>query len=290
MKHLKFIFMFLMLSVATFAADEIAVPYITGQTLYLCRFQPDGDVFLADGLSDEVWGTGGRDADDYDIPMTESGTSGMYVGSFDALTNIGSGKYRVFVFVQNGGSPADSDGPALWYTPDGLNWSGTAEIPFALQTDISDAHSTTDALITSSHSTTDGKIDTTDALITSSHSTTDGKIDTTDALITSSHSTTDGKIDTTDALITSSHSTTDGLITTVDTVVDSILVLATFMRDIMEGDDWIDTAPTPWQVVTSVKDAGGAAGGAELVRKDLKTISDVDVTSSNQRIDRTVEP
>ncbi len=127
-------------------------------------------------------------------------------------------------------------------------------------------------------------------MITSSHSATDGKIDTTDALITSSHSATDGKIDTTDALITSSHSTTDALIVIVDGVVDSILVLATLMRDMMEGDEWIDTAPTPWQVVTTVKEAGGGVGGAELIRKDLKTINDVDVTSSNQRIDRTVEP
>ncbi|KKN11902.1 hypothetical protein LCGC14_1021830 [marine sediment metagenome] len=278
---MKYFAILLMMVCSAFAADEIHAPYLTGQTLYFVRYAANGDVFLSDGSASETWGTGGRGADDYDVAMLErktgSGASGHYVGSFDTIPNIGAGFYHFDIFLQAGGSPADSDVPALFWGE--IPWTGTAEDPAATQGDITDAHATTD-----------GKIDTTDALVTSSHSATDGKIDTTDALITSSHSTTDGKIDTTDALITSSHSATDGLITTVDTVVDSILVLVTLMRDMMEGDVWIDTAPTPWQAVTTVKEAGGGVGGADLIRKDLKTISDVNVTSSNQRIDRTVEP
>ena len=46
-------------------ANEITHNAVTGLTLYFCMFQQDGDVFLTGGASDEVWGTGGRDADDY---------------------------------------------------------------------------------------------------------------------------------------------------------------------------------------------------------------------------------
>ncbi|KKL13989.1 hypothetical protein LCGC14_2520230, partial [marine sediment metagenome] len=212
MKNLKYILWILILVGSCFGVDEIHVDYPTGDTLYAARFQPNGDVFVTSGLSDEVWST----AADYDVTMTENGTGGHYVGGFDVSANIADGTFKITVYQRIAGAPANSD-PAIYVGT--IVWKDGAEDPGAAESD----HATTDALITSSHSTTDGKIDTTDALITSSHSTTDGKIDTTDALITSSHSTTDGKIDTTDALITSSHSTTDGLITTVDGVVDSIL-------------------------------------------------------------------
>ncbi len=47
-------------------ANEVVHDTLTGKTLYFCAWQPDRDVFLTGGASDEVWGTGGRDADDYD--------------------------------------------------------------------------------------------------------------------------------------------------------------------------------------------------------------------------------
>jgi len=88
-------------------SNEVAHNYETGNTLYFCTFQPDGNVFLSNGESDEVWGTGDRDADDYDMTMTEDGAGGHYVGSFD--TSILRGVYRVAVYLQIGESPADTD-------------------------------------------------------------------------------------------------------------------------------------------------------------------------------------
>jgi len=109
-------------------SDEITHNAPTGLTLYACRYQPNGDVFLTDGATDEVWGTAGRDADDYDVAMTEEDGSGHYKGDFDTSTNItGAAAYPVTVYRQLGGSPADSD-PAL--AQGIMNWDGTAELNF----------------------------------------------------------------------------------------------------------------------------------------------------------------
>lgn len=267
MKNIKHILMlFLVVSAAAFAADEIHIDYESGATVYAARFQPNGDVFVTDGSSDEVWST----AADYDVTMTENGTGGHFVGDFDTSANIGDGTYKVTVYEQLGGSPADSD-RAIYVGE--IKWKDGAEDICAAASDSA----TTDALITSSHSTTDGKIDTTDALITSSHSTTDGKIDTTDTLITSSHSTTD-------ALITSSHSTTDGLITTVDTVVDSILVLATWAQDFLEADTWTNTATTPWREEIRTKGTESA-----ITEKELYQVDGEDVDAVYHRIGQKTE-
>lgn len=94
-----------MLVGSLFAADEIHVDYESSATLYAARFQPAGNVFVTSGLSDQIWSTAG----DYDVTMTENGTGGHFVGSFDALANIGDGTYKITVYEQLGGSPADSD-------------------------------------------------------------------------------------------------------------------------------------------------------------------------------------
>ncbi len=146
MRYLAIFLMVICAASAAFGDGEIHVPYWSGSTLYMIRHQPNGDVFLSDGLGDEVHGTGGRDADDYDIPMTESGGSGHYVGNFDTLTNIGAGIYYFDIFVQAGGSPADSDQPAGFWGS--IRWTGTAE----------DLGATAAAL--TAH---DGKLDTVDA-------------------------------------------------------------------------------------------------------------------------------
>ena len=92
-------------------SNELWHNYTAGNTLYAIRFQRDGDVFITSGASDETWGTGGNDADDYDVTMTETtvGSSGHYVGDFDASGNIAAGTYRVCVYVQAGANPADGD-------------------------------------------------------------------------------------------------------------------------------------------------------------------------------------
>jgi hypothetical protein len=92
-------------------------------------------VFLTNGASDEVWGTGGRDADDYDVTMTEEDGSGHYKGDFDASSNITTeGVYPVAVYLQAGANPVDSD-PAL--AQGEISWDGSGEVTLTdLQTDI----------------------------------------------------------------------------------------------------------------------------------------------------------
>ena len=100
--------------------NELSFDTTSGGTLYAVRFQLDGNVFLTDGSADEVWST----ATDYDVTMTEDGVGGHYVGSFDASGNITVGVYPVAVYLQSGGSPANSDivlGRGIMY------WDGTEE-------------------------------------------------------------------------------------------------------------------------------------------------------------------
>ena len=117
-------------------SDELSSDHDLSATLYAIRFQLGTDVFLTNGASDEVWGTGGRDASDYAVTMTETtvGASGHYVGNFDTSSNIAEGVYPVTIYLQAGGSPADSDRPlgrGVMY------WDGTAEInTFTISADL----------------------------------------------------------------------------------------------------------------------------------------------------------
>lgn len=117
-------------------ANEVSHDFTSGETLYSCRFQLDGDVFLTDGASDETWGTGARDADDYDVTMTEDGAGGHFTGDFDTSANISAGVYTVTVYTQAGANPVDADlaiGRGVIY------WDGTAEIDTStLDTSIND--------------------------------------------------------------------------------------------------------------------------------------------------------
>ena len=107
-------------------SDEITHNAPTGLTLYACRFQPNGDVFLTNGATDEVWGTGGRDADNYDVAMAEEGSSGHYKGNFDTSANISAeDSYPVTVYRQLGADPADGD-PAI--AQGEIDWDGTKEV------------------------------------------------------------------------------------------------------------------------------------------------------------------
>ncbi len=119
-------------------AGEIVHDAEPGQTLYAVRWQLGGNVFLTDGASDEVWGAGGNDADDYDVTMTETtvGESGHYIGNFDTGANISAGVYLVAVFIQAGVSSANSD---LRDARGQMEWDGTAELnPFTLNMQIED--------------------------------------------------------------------------------------------------------------------------------------------------------
>ncbi len=111
-------------------SNEVWHNYTTGKTLYFCTFEVDGDVQLTGGATNETWGTGGRDADSYDMPMTEDGVGGHYVGSFD--TSISEGTYRVAVYLQAGANPADTD---FAIAEGEIYWNGANEITLFTETE-----------------------------------------------------------------------------------------------------------------------------------------------------------
>lgn len=112
-------------------SNEIHFDATSGLAFYFCAFQLDGDVLLTGGASDETWGTGGRDADDYDEAMTEDGSSGHYVGSF--ASSPATGRYKVTVYRRAGANPADSD---IAHAKGEIRWDGSAEILLADEGDI----------------------------------------------------------------------------------------------------------------------------------------------------------
>jgi hypothetical protein len=87
-------------------ANEIHIDYASGNTVYGVVRDGAGKVWYPVGQVFEDWGTGGHDADDYDISLTDK-SGDRYVGDFD--TNISAGRYSIQAFLQAGANPADSD-------------------------------------------------------------------------------------------------------------------------------------------------------------------------------------
>ena len=103
-------------------ANEIHVNYASGNTLYAVVRNVTGDVWYVEGQVFEIWGAGGRTADDYDIALTDKSGS-RYVGSFDS--NIPAGTYSIQVFLQAGANPADGD---TFIASEEIVWSGTGAV------------------------------------------------------------------------------------------------------------------------------------------------------------------
>jgi hypothetical protein len=103
-------------------ANEIHINYASSNTLYAVVRNPAGDVWYVAGQVFEIWGTGSRTADDYDISLTDKSGS-RYVGSFN--TNIPAGRYSVQAFLQAGANPADGD---TLIADKEIVWSGTGAV------------------------------------------------------------------------------------------------------------------------------------------------------------------
>lgn len=103
-------------------ANEIHADYASGNTLYAVVRNSAGDVWYSVGQAFESWGAGGRDADDYDISLTDKSGS-KYVSDFDS--NIPAGRYSVQVFLQAGANPADGD---TLVATDKILWSGSGKV------------------------------------------------------------------------------------------------------------------------------------------------------------------
>ncbi len=103
-------------------ANEIQADYASGNTLYAVVRNVLGDVWYVTGQVFEAWGTDGRDADDYDIGLTDKDGS-RYLGNFDG--NIVPGRYSVQIFLQAGANPADGD---TLISSGEIIWSGSGKV------------------------------------------------------------------------------------------------------------------------------------------------------------------
>jgi hypothetical protein len=103
-------------------ANEIHIDYSSGNTVYAVIRNSSAEVWNPTEEAFEVWGTNGRNADDYDLPLTDKGGS-RYVGSFDA--GVPSGRYTIQAFLQAGDNPADGDTLVGAKT---IIWCGSGEL------------------------------------------------------------------------------------------------------------------------------------------------------------------
>ena len=103
-------------------ANEININYASGNSLYAIVRNGVGDVWNVVGQTFELWGTGGRTADDYDISLTDKSGS-WYIGNLDS--SIPAGRYSIQVFLQAGANPADGD---TFIAGQEILWSGTGVV------------------------------------------------------------------------------------------------------------------------------------------------------------------
>lgn len=103
-------------------ANEIHIDYASGNTIYFVIRNRAGQVWNPTGKVFEEWGTGGHNADDYDLTLTDKGGS-RYAGSFD--NNIPVGRYTTQAFLQSGANPADGD---TFVGGSRIIWRGSGEL------------------------------------------------------------------------------------------------------------------------------------------------------------------
>ncbi|MFC1783406.1 hypothetical protein ACFL02_07450 [Planctomycetota bacterium] len=103
-------------------SNEIQVVAEAELNLYFIIRNVSGQVWFPAGQAFEIYGTGGRDADDYDISLTDKSV-GLYVGDFDSNITT-EGKYLIVVYKRLGSSPADTD---LVMGTNIILWNGKSE-------------------------------------------------------------------------------------------------------------------------------------------------------------------
>jgi hypothetical protein len=103
-------------------ANEIYADHASGNILYAVIRNRPGQVWYPVEHAFEDWGTSGRTADDYDIPLTDRGGN-RYVGAFD--TSVPAGAYFIQVFRQTGAVPADTD---VFVSSRDSIWTGSGEL------------------------------------------------------------------------------------------------------------------------------------------------------------------
>jgi hypothetical protein len=103
-------------------ANEIHADHVSGNILYAAIRNRLGQVWRPAENMFEDWGTGGRAADDYDIPLADRGGH-RYIGAFDA--SVPAGSYFIQIFLQTGVVPADTD---TLVSSRNFIWTGSGEL------------------------------------------------------------------------------------------------------------------------------------------------------------------
>jgi len=103
-------------------ANEIHADYSSSNVLYAAVRDSEGQVWYVASQVFETWGDNGHIADDYAIPLADSGGS-RYVGDFDL--NIPGGSYSIQIFHQIGANPADTD---ELVSSRRMLWTGSGEL------------------------------------------------------------------------------------------------------------------------------------------------------------------
>lgn len=85
-------------------SSELRIVALAGQTVYVHIMNSSGKRW--NGTDFETYVAGNYA--DYDVALTEQGTSGVYLGDFPTAITTG-GTYAYFGYIQAGGSPAEGD-------------------------------------------------------------------------------------------------------------------------------------------------------------------------------------
>lgn len=105
-------------------SDEMHIAW-SSANLYATARNLSGQVWYIAGTAWETWGTGSRDADDYDVALTyKSGNE--HVGSFSDFGITTAVLCKVNIHLRAGANPADTD-KTIGYS-DWFYWNGTREV------------------------------------------------------------------------------------------------------------------------------------------------------------------
>jgi len=167
-----------------------------------------------------------------DDALTDIHLDHLLAATYDPASKPGAADALLNELIESDGGVSRYTENALEQAPSGTGGDATAANQVLLLEDLVDIKGT--AFVKDTHSLVDGAL-------AADLATTDGKVDTIDAnvvlVLEDTGTTLDGKLDT---VITAVNTTLDGKIDTIDGLVDTI-------KDILEGDEKVDTATTPWQ-------------------------------------------
>lgn len=245
MKQLGYSLLFLMLVGSLFAVEGVEFAATPDQTtLYFRVFrQSDGYVWDVVGSNFEAFVDG--QVTNYDIALTEQGTSGYYTGTLSGIDEA-----HITAVAYDNATPAITDEPIGF--SDTIVWDGSA-----VQTAIGELQANQSNWLTATGFATPTNV-------TDGHAATDGLITAVDTVVDAIKAVTDLLPD-------------GGALTSLATLAKQI-----WMIDWLEGDEYLDTTTTPWSVARTVKSGGDEIGRKYLYDKEDGGISDTNQGAAKQ--------